>query len=571
MDAMTGEAQDLGDDIGSWLSSCANDPVRFVAEAFQWGEGELRNATGPEPWQAEILSLIKTGLMTPGQAVKIAIASGHGVGKSCLCSWITLWALSTAPDTRGIVTASSEAMLYTRFRAELRTWFRRFRAASYFEMGATSLTSADPDHSQTYRIDMVPWSATRSETLAGLHNKNRRILVIFDEASAIDSNVWETVEAVTTDADAQVVWMVCGNPLHPQGRFKDCFDRYSHRWITRHVNSLDVSFTNKVELLRWSEDYGADSDFVRTRILGRFPRVGSEMFISPEAVDRAMGRELTYSYTDPVVCGIDVARYGSDASVVYFRKGHDARTIPPQIYRGLSIAELEDRVVWLCNTYHPVQLFVDGGGVGGGLIDHLRRRNLLVIDVQFGSKADQGIDQVRYANKRAEMYGLLRRDLDYLCLPSNQELKDQLTSFEYAFNPRGEILLESKDSLRRRGIQSPDIADALATTYAAEIAMLPALSPWVQPQGAISEYNPFKIEEQDYNPFAREAPRAAFTDPETGYQFRMKSDEWSSQDHADAWASDALRYQGGSQPAPEPYSEPWPSSGAAHSLWPKLR
>jgi len=104
--------------IGDWLAACAHDPVKFVAEAFTWGEGELKNSTGPEPWQRWLLEQIRDGLMSPGEAIRIAISSGHGIGKSACCSWVCLWALMTSPDTRGIITASSEAMLMTRLRAE---------------------------------------------------------------------------------------------------------------------------------------------------------------------------------------------------------------------------------------------------------------------------------------------------------------------------------------------------------------------------------------------------------------------------------------------------------------------
>jgi hypothetical protein len=546
VDAMTPLIEEAPEvDVGQWLASVAHDPVEFVRTAFRWGEGELRDATGPEEWQQWLLEQIRDGLLKPGEAIKLAVASGHGSGKSCLAAWVALWAMSTSPDCRGIVTASSEAMLYTRFRAELRTWFRRFRAKEYFEMGATSLTSADPEHSATWRLDMTPWSETRSETLAGLHNKGRRILCIFDEASAIADSVWETVEPIVTDQDVQAIWVCFGNPLRPSGRFKDCFDKYRHRWITRHIDSRTISFTNKLELERWIQDYGADSDFVRTRILGEFPRVGSSMFISPELVDRAMGRELIPSAHDPLIVGVDVARYGSDASCIFARRGHDCRSIPFQVFRGLSIAELEDRCVWFHNQYHPVQWFIDGGGVGGGLIDHLRRRNLLVIDVQFGSRADQPTDGIKFANKRAEIWGLLRRALDYLALPSNQQLREELISPEYSFNPRGEILLESKDLMRRRGVPSPDLADALACTYASEVAMLPALSDWVQPQTAISEYDPYSDAAMRGEPYP-EAKRGAFVDAETGYSFRMRS-RWDNDrgftrdDWADAQASDDLR------------------------------
>jgi hypothetical protein len=562
-----GEGLGGGDDVGAWLASVARDPVKFAEEGFAWGEGELANSSGPEPWQLWVLEQIRDGLLTPGQAIRVTIASGHCTGKSCVAAWITLWAMSTAPDTRGIVTASSESMLYTRFRAELRTQFRRFRAAEHLEMSATSLLSKDPSHEQTWRIDLLPWNANRPEAFAGLHNKGRRILVIFDEASAIEAPIWETVEAISTDADAEVIWLAMGNPLHPEGRFKDCFDKYRDTWITRHISSLSVSFTNKAEFARWARDYGEDSDFYRTRVLGEFPKVGSDQFISPAEVDAAMARELDPSHYDPLVIGVDVARYGSDESVIFPRKGRDCRSIAPLTFRGLSLDRLEDHVVAFMNA-HPdcSQIFVDGTGLGGGLVDHLIRRGYHVTDVQFAGKAIEEIDGCRYANQRAHIWAQLRHNLRYLCLPANnQALKEQLTAPEYSFNRNGEILLEPKDAMRRRGVPSPDLADALACTYGGQISSLPALAPWVQGRGAVSEYNPFQIQEQDYNPFARETGRAAFVDVETGYQFRMKSDEWSSQDHADAWASDALR---GSQPAPEPS---WPSSSAGRSLYPKLR
>ena len=208
------------EELAAWLSDVSNDPVKFVETAFEWGTGELANSSGPEPWQRWLLEQIRDGLKTPGEAIKIALASGHGIGKSALCSWVALWAVSTFPDTRGFITASSEAMLMTRFRAELRTWFRRFKAQNFFELTATSLISRDANHEQTWRLDLLAWNRNRPEAFAGLHNAGRRILVIFDEASAIEAPIWETVEAVATDADAQVIWLVCGNPLHPVGRFR---------------------------------------------------------------------------------------------------------------------------------------------------------------------------------------------------------------------------------------------------------------------------------------------------------------------------------------------------------------
>jgi hypothetical protein len=543
MDAVSGaiEAEGATESIGEWLASVAHDPVAFVETAFEWGTGELRNSTGPEPWQRWLLEKIRDGLMTPGQAIRVAVASGHGVGKSAALSWITLWSISTAPDTRGIITASSESMLMTRFRAELRVWFRRFRAAEYFSMSATSLTSADPTHEQTWRVDLLPWNANRAEAFAGLHNKGRRILLIFDEASAIEAPIWETCEAIATDADAQVLWICAGNPLHAQGRFRDIWDKFQNRWITKQVNSLDVSFTNKAELNRWGEDYGRDSDFYRTRVLGEFPKVGSDQFISPAMVDEAMGRELDPSFHDPLVIGVDVARYGSDESVIFPRKGRDCRSIAPQVFRGLPLDQLEDRVVAFMNA-HPDcrQIFCDGTGLGAGLVDHLIRRGYHVTDVQFASKPSEQIDGVRYSNQRCHIWGQLRHHLRYLCLPQNPALKEQLCAPQYEFNKAGEIQLESKEMLRRRGIPSGDLADALCCTYAGQISTLPALSEWVQPRGVEWDYNPFDEK------FMHSEEAQPFVDQANGYQFRMRG-RWdndrdlSVRDWQDAQASDDLR------------------------------
>jgi len=153
--------------------------------------------------------------------------------------------MTTAGDTRGIVTASTESMLTTRLRAELRKWFRLFRGQTFFELTATALISRDVAHEQTWRIDLQPWNANRPESFAGLHNAGRRILAIFDEASAIDRVIWQTVMPITTDRNAEVIWCVFGNPLHPEGQFKDCFD--DNRWIIRHVDSRTVPITNKQE------------------------------------------------------------------------------------------------------------------------------------------------------------------------------------------------------------------------------------------------------------------------------------------------------------------------------------
>jgi hypothetical protein len=247
-----------------------------------------------------------------------------------------------------------------------------------------------------------------------------------------------------------------------------------------------------------------------------------------------MKRELDPSRSDPLVIGVDVARFGDDASCIFPRKGRDARSIPPLTFRGISLDKLEDHVAAFCNAHRVQQIFVDGTGLGGGLVDHLRRRGYNVSDIQFGSAASQMIDGTRYANKRAEIWGLMRNALKYLCLPNDPALREQLCAPEYSFARTSDaILIEPKDALRRRGVPSGDLADALACTFGAEIATLPALSDWAQPGRIISDWNPFSNEAIKGLPLPEERQAAHgryYAPPEEGWEASFSSSIWCKAD-----------------------------------------
>jgi hypothetical protein len=197
MTVLAREQNDL-ETIADELVACRADPELFVDTMFDWqNEPELKGKA-PEPSQREVLKAIRDGLPL-GKAIRLAVASGRGIGKTALVSWICLWAMSTCTDCRGILTASNEAQLATRNRAELRKWFRLFRARVFFELTATALLSADVAHSMTWRLDLLPWNEHRPESFAGLHNQGRRILVVMDEASVIPAIIWQTIEPVMTD------------------------------------------------------------------------------------------------------------------------------------------------------------------------------------------------------------------------------------------------------------------------------------------------------------------------------------------------------------------------------------
>jgi len=489
------------------LAVNSNDPVAWVAAAFPWGapETELEKFKGPEEWQTKVLEKIRDGLLSPDKAVQLAVASGHGVGKSALVAWIILWALSTYTDTRGVVTANTETQLKTKTWAELTKWHRLFIGKEFFKMTATAIYSASPERERSWRIDLVAWSERSTEAFAGLHNKGKRILVIFDEASAIPDVIWETTEGALTDSETQIMWLVCGNPTRNSGRFRECFGRFRYRWETFEVDSRTVSITNKEQFKRWVRDYGEDSDFVRVRVRGVFPRSGSMQFISLDIVEAAMERELPsrLSPFEPFIIGVDVARFGDDASCLVFRKGRDARTTEPIMLRNVDTMTLASRVADAFSQYHADAIFVDGGGVGGGVVDRLRQLHVPVFDVQFGGKSDRtDMDEtMRSANKRSEIWHSMRKWLEVGCLPAEgvirQQYRDELPAPEYGFNVRDEIQLERKEDMKRRGVASPDLADALALTFAYPVMPnIYAGGEWAQfrskqPSAEGVEYDPF--------------------------------------------------------------------------------
>lgn len=490
----------------SELGSVSRDPVRFVAQFFPWGVkgSELESFKGPEPWQLRVLAHIRDMLLAGAsinEAIQIAVASGHGVGKSTLVSWIILWAISTFEDTRGVVTANTETQLKTKTWAELGKWHRLFLGSHLFKLTATAIFSAFDTRERTWRIDMVPWSERNTEAFAGLHNKNKRVVVIFDEASAIPDIIWETAEGAMTDKGTQILWCVFGNPTRNSGRFRDCWERFKKRWWREQVDSREVSITNKDQFEKWIEDYGEDSDFVRIRIRGVFPRVGEMEFINAEDVHAAMEREPVSAITDPLALGVDVARYGSNESIIYFRKGRDGQSLSFRSYRGINTVELAQKVFEAHTQYHADGIFIDGGGVGGGVVDNVRQMHLYCYDVQFGGKDDvggfaTGNDGEKYANKRAAMWGAMRAWIKTGSLPNDADLRTQLTGLTYTLNLRGEIQLEKKEDMMKRGLPSPDRADALALTFAYPLAAHAyAGGEYAQRKPLVeSEYDPFSPE-----------------------------------------------------------------------------
>lgn len=451
------------------LAEFEHRPLDFAYWAFPWQEPntDLEHRAGLEPWQERVLRDIQDNIATVSEALRIAVRSGHGVGKSALLCIIILWAISTKVDTRGRVTANTEKQLLRTLWPELAKWHRLFIARGLFKVTATSIFVDVPGREKEWRIDAIPWSEDNPEAFAGLHNYGKRILVICDEASGIPNIIWETLDGATLDSNTEILWVATGNPTKAVGRFRDCFEARSNEWIAYKVDSRDVSFTNKAQIERAIDRYGVDNDYVKVRYLGEFPSVEAAALFSPEAIRTAMTREVVSSFRDALILSVDVARFGNNESVITFRRGKDGRTKPPIRRRGLSTIELGSLIAGLIVSEDPDQVFIDEGGVGGGVVDFVRHLGHSVIGVNFGAKPSAMPGGILVANKRAEMYVAFREWIrEGGTLPEDNDLREQLEQIEYYLTPKSQIILVSKDDMRAEGKESPDLADSYAISFA---------------------------------------------------------------------------------------------------------
>lgn len=450
------------------------DPLGFVLWAYPWGKPgtDLEHEDGPEQWQIDQLTRIGDKLRAGGEmgaVIKEFISAGHGVGKSALVAWLIHWAMSRE-DTRGVVTAVTDGQLRGKTWAELSKWHQLYIAKELFVLTATALYSADPAHAKSWRIDAVPWSITNTEAFAGLHNKGKRILLIFDEASGIADKIWEVSEGALTDARTQILWCSYGNPTQTTGRFhKECTRPKPGVTEYHRVDSRTVRFTNKAQIKLWVDEYGEDSDFVRVRVKGQFPRAGASNFIGAELCEDARTRRVPrMAYmAHPIILSVDPARFGDDWSVITVRQG---LKVHYQVSMwGFDGPDLAGRVWEILQKLENVSCIVyDANGNGADLDSALRRMPGLppLVPVMWGVPAK---DDKQYFNQRSECWGKMRDWLKAGEIPDNDELVTELTSVDYGYDALFRIQLVSKQDMKREGKKSPDHADSLALSFVPEL------------------------------------------------------------------------------------------------------
>lgn len=445
-----------------------HDPLGFVESIYPWGEPgtPLHKHRGPRRWQCETLDDIGRHLRNPEtryKPLRIARASGHGIGKSGLIGMVSHWGLSTFPDTRVVITANTEKQLLTKTWPEISKWRRLAENGHLFRDTATAVFSADPDAETSWRADATPWSENNTEAFAGLHNLGKRIILIMDEGSAIADKVWEVAEGALTDEGTEIIWIVFGNPTRNVGRFRECFRSQRHLWNHRQIDSRTVEGTNKAYLQELVDTYGEDSDIVKIRVRGMFPSASAKQFFSSDDLDAGIKRYLRPEQYDwaPKILTCDPAWEGNDELTINLRQGLHFQTLrvmaknDNDLEVAATLANLEDE-------RHADAVFVDGG-FGTGIISAGRSWKRSWQIVWFGGAASRP----GFKNKRAEMAHDARQWLkEGGSFYEQQQLYDELQVIETIPNNDGSLQLLGKKEIKAELGFSPGRADGLFLSFA---------------------------------------------------------------------------------------------------------
>jgi hypothetical protein len=294
--------------------------------------------------------------------------------------------------------------------------------------------------------------------------------------STIAESIWGVTEGAMSTPCA--IWVAVGNPEQASGRFRDCFGQLRSLWKTWQIDARTAKKTNKAEIARQIEAYGEDSDFVRVRWLGKFPRQGPTQFISEALVEEAQQRVAAGYEHMPKVLGVDVGGQGTAATVLTLRQGVKIEWI--RDYHGLRTDQVADEVAKvLVEDADVVMVFVDVVGIGAGVHGDLIRlgyqtRVMAVISGAAATELLPGTSIPKYYNLRAQMWGKMKEWLEQGgCLPNHTQLAADLVAPQYAYAGERQIQLERKVDMVARGLPSTDYGDSLAFTFARPVAPRP--------------------------------------------------------------------------------------------------
>ena len=436
-----------------------DDPVAFVQDILM---------AEPDDWQAAVLYDIAHHPL-------VSVRSGQGVGKTSLEAWVVIWFLCCRPNPKVVCTAPTRQQLHDVLWAEVAEWLEGSMVKNLLKWTKTKIYMIGHEE----RWFATARTATKPENMQGFHEDY--MLFIVDEASGVADPIMEAIDGTLSGPENKL--LMCGNPTRTSGYFYRSHHQNRADFRTHKVSSRDSKRTNRKNIERLEKQYGRDSDVVRVRVDGEFPRAEPDTFIPLELAEAAAMREvyiradgeLEIPDAEPLEIGVDVARFGDDETVIVPRVG----LLVPLI-KTYTKKDTMETAGWVINLAKELMLKygrprctvkIDDDGVGGGVTDRIRevvREEGLFIDVidcHNGGKAD---DHDHYDNWGTEAWANVRDLLQAgeIQIPNDEDLIAQLSTRKYTVTSKGRVILESKKDMKKRGLRSPDRADALVLAFA---------------------------------------------------------------------------------------------------------
>ncbi|PAD36334.1 DEAD/DEAH box helicase family protein [Terribacillus saccharophilus] len=439
------------------------EPWTFAREVFKFE---------PDTWQLQVLADLV-------DHTHVSVRSGQGVGKTGLEAVVTLWFLTCFPYPKVIATAPTRQQLHDVLWAEISKWQSKSPLLKkLLKWTKTKIYMRKYEE----RWFATARTATKPENMQGFHEDY--MLFIIDEASGVADDIMEAILGTLSGQHNKL--LMCGNPTRTSGTFYDSHNKDRHHYRSHKVSSMDSSRTSKKNIDMLLEKYGHDSDVARVRVYGEFPRAEADTFIPLEIAELAKDTTIPVDKSITIGdLGVDVARFGDDETIIVPRIGDKALVI--KAYRKLDTTATTGHVIaqgkaMMKDNPHLKKIYikVDDSGVGGGVTDQLKEKireqklPFKVYPVVNNGIAD---DKEHYENVGTEQWGVLRDMLNdnlsahlqgkpsVVDLPDDDKLISQLTTRKYRMTSKGKIALERKEDMKKRGLQSPDRADAVVLAF----------------------------------------------------------------------------------------------------------
>ena len=440
-------------EIRSFIEAYQNNPLAFVEDCLK---------KQPDNWQKEFLNSLATPENPNGER-KLSLRSGHGVGKSTIVCWGLIWHLLFKFPQKSIVTAPSQNQLFSALWPDLKSYIDALPAVLLDMVEYTAetvrLREAPNEsfiHAKVSRLDNF-------DALQGVHSEH--VMLCVDEAAGVHEKVYQAAYGSMSSESARMV--LCGNPTKPTGYFFDTFHALKGEWKNFHISCLESSRVSPSYINEQEIQWGRESNEFRIRVEGNFPLADSDCFIPFDIVSDAVHRDVIPNPDSPVIWALDVARMGNDLSALCKRRSNTVLE-PIKTWRKLDLMELCGAVLheWdeTKTEDRPSELCIDAIGLGSGVFDRLAEDGR--IPVRGINVSTKPLD-AQYLNLRAELWGKAKEWCESKVTKlTDPKLAAELSQPKYSYTSTMKMQIESKESMRGRGLKSVDLADSFCLSFA---------------------------------------------------------------------------------------------------------